>query len=35
MKINPITVTELNLYVKNKVAEDEYLNNVYVSGKAK
>ena len=32
MKINPITVTELNLYVKNKVAEDEYLNNVYVSG---
>ena len=32
MKINPITVTELNLYVKNKVAEDEYLNNVYVAG---
>ena len=32
MKINPITVTELNLYVKNKVAEDEYLNYVYVSG---
>ena len=32
MKINPISVTELNLYVKNKVAEDEYLNNVYVAG---
>ena len=35
MKINPISVTELNLYVKNKVAEDEYLNNVYVAGLVK
>ena len=32
MKINPITVTELNRYVKEKVAEDEYLNSVYVKG---
>ena len=32
MKINPITVTELNKYVKEKVAEDEYLNSVYVKG---
>ena len=26
MKVNPITVTELNMYVKDKVAEDEFLN---------
>ena len=32
MKINPITVTELNRYVKEKVAEDEFLNNVYIKG---
>ena len=32
MKINPITVTELNKYVKNKVAGDEYLNSVFVKG---
>ena len=32
MKINPITVTELNRYVKDRVAEDEYLNSVYVKG---
>ena len=32
MKINPITVTELNQYVKEKVAQDEYLNNVLVKG---
>ena len=32
MKINPITVTELNRYVKEKVAEDEYLSSVYVKG---
>ena len=32
MKINPISVTELNKYVKEKVAEDEFLNNVYVKG---
>ena len=32
MKINPITVTELNLYIKNKVVEDEFLNSVFVKG---
>jgi len=32
MKINPITVTELNMYVKDKVAEDEFLNSVLVKG---
>ena len=30
MKINPISVTELNMYVKQRVAEDEYLNSVFV-----
>ena len=32
MRPEPISVTELNKYVKNKVAEDEFLNNVYVKG---
>ena len=32
MKIKPITVTELNSYVKQKIGEDEYLNNVLVRG---
>ena len=32
MKIEPISVTELNKYVKDKVAEDEYLKNVFVRG---
>ncbi len=32
MKIKPISVTELNQYVKNKVASDEFLNAVYVAG---
>jgi exodeoxyribonuclease VII large subunit len=32
MKIDPITVTELNKYVKNQIAQDEYLNNVLVKG---
>ena len=32
MKINPITVSELNLYIKDKVAEDEFLNSVFVKG---
>ena len=32
MEINPITVTELNKYIKEKVAGDEYLQNVYVKG---
>lgn len=32
MKAEPLSVTELNKYIKNKVAEDEFLNNVYVKG---
>jgi exodeoxyribonuclease VII large subunit len=32
MKINPISVTELNRYVKDRVAEDEFLNAVFVKG---
>jgi len=32
MKIEPLTVSELNKYIKNKVAEDEYLNNVFIRG---
>ena len=32
MRINPITVTELNLYIKDRVAEDEFLNSVFVKG---
>ena len=32
MKIDPISVSELNKYIKEKVAEDEYLNNVLVKG---
>lgn len=32
MKINPISVTELNRYVKEKVADDEFLNSVFVKG---
>lgn len=32
MKINPITVAELNNYIKEKVAGDEYLNSVFVKG---
>ena len=32
MKPEPITVSFLNKYIKEKVAEDEYLNNVYVKG---
>jgi exodeoxyribonuclease VII large subunit len=32
MKINPISVTELNKYVKDKLSSDEYLNNVLVKG---
>ena len=32
MKIEPISVTELNSYVKQKIGEDEYLNNVLVRG---
>ncbi len=32
MKSEPISVTELNRYMKEKVAGDEFLNNVYVKG---
>ncbi len=32
MKPEPITVTYLNKYIKGKVADDEYLNNVFVKG---
>ena len=32
MKPEPITVTYLNKYIKERVAEDEYLNNVFVKG---
>ena len=32
IRLEPITVTYLNKYIKDKVAEDEYLNNVYVKG---
>ena len=32
MKIDPITVTELNRYMKDKVEMDEFLNNVLVKG---
>ena len=32
MKIEPITVTELNKYMKDKVEMDEFLNNVLVKG---
>lgn len=32
MKYDPISVTELNQYIKQKIAEDESLNNVLVKG---
>lgn len=32
MEYNPISVTDLNKYIKNKVDNDEYLNNVLVKG---
>ncbi len=32
MEYNPITVTDLNKYIKNKVDCDEFLNNVLVKG---
>ena len=32
MKYNPMTVTDLNLYVKEKFVNDEFLNNVLVKG---
>ena len=32
MKIDPISVAELNKYIKDKVADDEFLKTVYVKG---
>src|SRR5574344_2621204 len=32
MEYNPISVTDLNTYIKQRVDEDEYLNNVLVKG---
>jgi len=32
MNIKPISITELNLYIKEKINKDEFLNNVYVKG---
>ena len=32
MDIEPISVTDLNKYIKDKIATDEYLNNVLVKG---
>ena len=32
MEITPITITELNRYIKEKVAQDEFLQNVYIKG---
>lgn len=32
MRPEPISVTNLNKYIKDRVAEDEFLNNVYVKG---
>lgn len=32
MEYNPMTVTDLNLYVKDKFVNDEFLNNVLVKG---
>jgi len=32
LNINPITVSELNMYIKEKIGNDEFLNNVYIKG---
>ena len=32
VEIEPITIAELNKYIKDKVASDEFLQNVYVKG---
>ena len=29
MKLEPMTVSDLNAYIKDKLAEDEFLNNEY------
>ena len=32
MKLEPMTVSDLNAYIKDKIAEDEFLNTVYIKG---
>lgn len=32
MKQEAISVTELNRYIKDKIATDDFLNNVYIKG---
>ena len=32
MRPEPITVTQLNSYIKDKISNDEFLNNVYIKG---
>ena len=32
MNLNPISVTEVNRYIKDKVATDEFLNNLFIKG---
>ena len=32
MEYKAISVTELNSYIKNKIADDEYLNNILIKG---
>lgn len=32
MNLNPISVTEVNRYIKDKVATDDFLNNVFIKG---
>ena len=32
MNLNPISVSELNRYIKDKVATDDFLNNVFIKG---
>lgn len=32
MKMNPISVSELNSYIKDQIGHDEFLNNVYIKG---
>ena len=32
MQINPMTVTQLNKYIKDKIGQDEFLQNVLIKG---
>jgi len=34
MEYKAISVTELNSYIKNKIADDEYLNNILIKGES-